>query len=109
MIDAALLGKIILIVVDEPHLRDALAIVFRSRGCEVIEAGSGNSAFKVTSERKIDFIISDVRMPDGDGVSLLTRLREVDPIHPKLLFVSGYADISPDLAVKKGAVGMIAK
>lgn len=109
MIQNPLAGKTVLVVDDEPHLRDVIASQFKTRGCKVFEAESGNSAAELLKIERVDFVVSDVRMPDGDGITLLKSIRERDPVNPKLLFISGYSDLTHETAQNQGALGLIAK
>jgi len=105
----ALTGKSILIVDDEPDLREFLADEIRMIGASVYEAENGRKAFEIVKNEKIDAIISDIRMPDGDGVELLDRVRSENPGIPVLIFITGYTDLSGADAYNKGAEAIIAK
>jgi two-component system cell cycle sensor histidine kinase/response regulator CckA len=83
----------ILIVEDEDSVRSFSARALRTTGYEVFEADSGDEALDVLEELdyKIDLMISDVVMPEMDGPTLLTHVRERMP-ELKVIFVSGYAE-----------------
>ena len=82
----------ILLVEDEPDLRNANAEFLSSIGYSVISAGSGPEALRMASTaRQIDLAISDVVMPKMNGREFADRLLQVHP-NTKVLFVSGYAD-----------------
>jgi two-component system cell cycle sensor histidine kinase/response regulator CckA len=83
----------ILIVEDEDSVRAFSARALRTTGYEVFEADSGDEALDVLEELdyKIDLMISDVVMPEMDGPTLLTKVRERMP-ELKVIFVSGYAE-----------------
>ena len=63
------------------------------RGYTVLEAESGVEALRVVEEagHPIDLIVSDVIMPEMDGPTMLTELRQRG-VTAKIVFVSGYAD-----------------
>ena len=65
----------------------------RTTGYEVFEAASGDEALDVLEDEnyEIDLMISDVVMPEMDGPTLLTKVRERMP-DLKVIFVSGYAE-----------------
>ena len=83
----------ILIVEDEDSVRAFSARALRATGYEVFEADGGEEALDVLDELdyKIDLMISDVVMPEMDGPTLLTKVRERMP-ELKVIFVSGYAE-----------------
>ena len=83
----------ILLVEDEEAVRAFASRALVSRGYTVLEADSGLDALRVVEEagRKIDLIVSDVIMPEMDGPTMLTELRNRG-MNAKVVFVSGYAD-----------------
>lgn len=83
----------ILLVEDEDSVRAFSARALRTTGYEVFEADSGDEALDVLEELdyKIDLMISDVVMPEMDGPTLLTKVRERMPTL-RVIFVSGYAE-----------------
>ncbi len=102
--------KKILIVDDEPVLLKILKRLLEQFQYEVITAESGHEAFQVIKlgEEQIGFVISDVRMSNGDGLELLSWIRG-HGIQTPILLVSGFADISVAEVVKLGAVGIMSK
>ncbi|MDO9183254.1 MAG: response regulator [Bacteriovorax sp.] len=102
--------NLILVVDDEIGVREAICTFLEIEGLNAIEAKSGREALAIIkSNKKIKFIISDVRMPDGDGVFLIDELRKLDPILPFIILVSGQADITREEAISKGALDMFIK
>jgi len=83
----------ILLVEDEEAVRAFASRALASRGYTVLEAESGVEALKVVEEAgsPIDLIVSDVIMPEMDGPTMLTELRQRG-VEAKVVFVSGYAD-----------------
>jgi len=73
--------KTVLIVDDEANFREALAFLLKMEGYKILTAESGHSALKLLKERKVDVVVSDIRMPDGDGIELLRRLKRTQFIH----------------------------
>jgi two-component system response regulator PilR (NtrC family) len=61
----------ILIVDDEPSMREMLKIVLRRDGYEVIVAENGGRAVAILKEQRVDLLLSDIRMPDVTGVEVL--------------------------------------
>ncbi|HRB54310.1 MAG TPA: response regulator [Bacteroidia bacterium] len=68
--------KTILIVEDEKDLRFNLQEMLESAGYNVLSAINGNEALELTSHIEPDLILSDIRMPDMDGIELLKNLQE---------------------------------
>jgi len=102
-------GKNLLIVEDDEVLREILVEEFEFGGAKVFSASNGEEAFRFVENCRIDGIISDVRMPGVDGVEFLRKLRSSGPAAPGLIFLTGYADITPAEAYDLGAEGMIGK
>jgi DNA-binding NtrC family response regulator len=101
----------ILIVDDEIQLCDTLATVFELEDYTVYKANSGNEALNIISDKKvsIDFVISDIRMPDGRGDELLIKIRNTFPETPLVLLMTGQSEFSNEDAIKAGAIGVYAK
>lgn len=69
----------ILIVDDEQSYRQLLSLVFEGDGHSIRTAKNGKEAFDLLNQDPADVVISDVRMPDMDGIALLREAREVLP------------------------------
>jgi DNA-binding NtrC family response regulator len=65
----------LLIVDDEPEIREVLLQISEQLGVKAIAAGSGREAFEIIKKTPITSIISDMSMPNGDGKSLLFNIR----------------------------------
>ena len=83
--------KTVLIVDDEPDLRELLVRAFRERGFRTLEATNGALALKVILKEKPDAVVSDLYMHGGGGIDLLNKAKEHDPELPFFL-ISG-ADV----------------
>jgi two-component system chemotaxis response regulator CheY len=75
-------GKKILIVDDAASIRLVVSIALRGAGYDVIEACDGRDALSKLTGDKIHLIISDVNMPNMDGIALLKQLKQ----HPSYKF-----------------------
>ena len=96
----------ILLVEDEPSLRQLVRHILEQYGYTILEAGSGVSAQAVWDEHKstIDLLLTDMVMPDGlTGRDLAERLRQESP-HLKVIFTSGYSGdvVGTDLELREG-------
>ena len=65
----------LLVVDDEPFLRDAVAASLRFLGFEVTAAETGNEALRLTRNGRFDLVVLDVMLPDTDGFEVVRRLR----------------------------------
>jgi two-component system sensor histidine kinase/response regulator len=70
--------KTILLVDDDPQVREVYGLVLRRNGYYVIEAHSGVSGIEMARQHSPDLILSDILMPEGDGATLLRNIRR-DP------------------------------
>ncbi len=66
----------VLVVDDEPHMRRVLEIMLNQAGYKVFVAGNGREALKVIRESPVDLVITDLRMPEMDGIELLGCMRK---------------------------------
>lgn len=69
------MGKCVLAVDDSKTMRDMVAFTLRGAGYTVLEAEHGVAALKVLQTQKVDVIVTDVNMPEMDGITLVRRIR----------------------------------
>ena len=74
--DSVVPGTRLLVVEDEPAIQDMLAMSLAFVGYEVIRAGSVVEALTAGRQQTFDLALLAVMLPDGDGFSLLRRLRD---------------------------------
>lgn len=101
--------KSILVVDDDIDIREAISAYLQHEGYKTIEASSGMDALKIVKEQQIEFVISDIRMPDGGGLFLVDELRKIDRLLPYVILVTGQADITREEAIKRGALDLLKK
>ena len=65
----------VLVVDDEPNIRDLIQVALKFHGCSVTTAGSGKDALRQAESTRPDLIVLDVMMPDMDGFEVCRRLR----------------------------------
>ncbi|HYX33783.1 MAG: response regulator [Pseudobdellovibrionaceae bacterium] len=99
----------VLVVDDEPVLRELVAFILIDKGFQVLEAESGDAAYQLICKNDFDVVVSDVRMPNGNGVELLTRISHMTKRKPMVFLVSGYSEISLEEARKLGARDLLNK
>ena len=98
----------LLIVDDEFNTRDTL-VEFFSRKFDVSGAGNGADAIKLLQEKEFDIVLTDLRMPEADGMSVLEAARS-KARKPKCVVMTAYGSISDAVqAMKNGAFDFIAK
>ena len=99
----------LLIVDDEAGYREVLKAIFEDDGYRVATADNGRTALEHLASNPCDLILSDVRMPDIDGIELLRRARENDPdIGVVMMTAFGTMDVARE-AFKLGADDFIQK
>ena len=99
----------ILVVDDDPAVLKVMIKLLEAFGHKTISASSGNEAMKLLeSPNNIHFIITDMRMPLGDGLELLSFIKKSNLKIPTIL-VTGFADIAEHEAIEKGAIAILTK
>lgn len=102
----ALSGKTILVAEDEPELRDVLVTMLDGMEMKVLSASNGNQALLVQEEYdgEIDFLLTDVVMPEMNGVRLGELFQALRP-QSDIVYMSGYpfVDINGKTSIPDGA------
>ncbi len=99
----------ILIVDDEQSYRQLLSLVFQTDGNNIRTAMNGRQALEALQEEPADIIISDVKMPDMDGIELLRNVRETLPDIGVVLMTAFASVETAREAFKLGADDFITK
>jgi CheY-like chemotaxis protein len=86
-------SKTILIVDDLESLCEALAMEFEFQGFQTLMANSGKEAVEVLKDHSCDAVVSDIRMPNGDGLFLLKHIRSNIKHHLPVIFISAFSDL----------------
>ncbi len=101
--------KNILIIDDEEKLRNLLAKIISYEGFEVLQAENVKTALKKMEQFDIDVVICDVKLPDGNGVELVRKIKVKYPI-PEIILLTAYGNIPDGVqAIKNGAFDYITK
>lgn len=99
----------ILVVDDDADMREWVKEELESEGFRVETAPGGRAGVGRVKQGGVDVVVSDVKMPDLDGLDLLREIREVDP-SPFVIVVTGFGSIDTAIrAVKLGAYDYITK
>jgi DNA-binding NtrC family response regulator len=99
----------ILFVDDEIDICEKLAASFELEDFKVYTANCGNHAIEVLNQHpEINFVISDVKMPNGDGIFLLKHIKSVSPQIPVIL-LSGFTEKTEAELLSLGALALVGK
>lgn len=99
----------ILLVDDDRRMTRTLADILTLTGYEVIEAESGADALQKVSDSHFDCVLSDIKMPEMDGVELHRRLREMQPGLPVVLMTAYAANELISQGLEDGVAGVFDK
>jgi two-component system cell cycle response regulator CpdR len=83
----------ILLAEDEEAMRTYLARALENAGFEVSAVDRGTAALPLLETQKYDLLLSDIVMPEMDGIELAQRCNEVSP-HTRVMFITGFAAVS---------------
>lgn len=101
--------KNILVIDDEEKLRHLLARIIKSEGFEVFEAPDLKLGFKKLEIKDIDVVLCDVKLPDGNGVDFVQKIKTAFPL-TEIILLTAYGKISDGVqAMKNGAFDYIVK
>ncbi len=102
-------AKSVLIVDDEESLRQSLEKVLKNAGYQTATAGSGSEALETLAQHPTDLVLSDLKMPNGDGLELLKSIKKKFP-DIEVILLTGYGTIETAVeAMKEGAYDFITK
>jgi two-component system response regulator FixJ len=102
-------GEYVYVVDDEPKVRTVLRKTLERAGLTVSCFGSADDCLACLDTGKCDLLITDVRMPEKDGIELLVEARKLQPWLP-VLVVTGFGDVPMAVkALKAGAGDFIEK
>ncbi|MCK4605853.1 MAG: response regulator [candidate division Zixibacteria bacterium] len=93
----------ILVVDDELLIRDLLYDFFNGQGWQITVAENGEKALEVLREKKVDLVLTDLRMPEMDGMALTSRVRESYPDMP-VVIMTGYPSVESAVAALRSKV-----
>jgi DNA-binding response OmpR family regulator len=82
----------ILVVDDEPDLRQLLVDTLGSEGAAIAAVGTAREALAYAAENGVDLVVADVRLGDGTGLELIDRLRRQEGADLPALVITGHAD-----------------
>jgi two-component system response regulator AtoC len=100
-------GRQILVVDDEPKMRRVLEIMLQKMGHRVLGAGNGVEALALFQANSVDLVITDLRMPEMDGIALLAALRAQASEVPVMVITAHGTIETAVAAMKHGACDYI--
>jgi putative nucleotidyltransferase with HDIG domain len=99
----------VLVVDDEPQVRAVIGSTLERHGCEVELAASGREALEALGQRDFDLVLTDIVMPDINGIALLERIHAQRPSLP-VVMVTAIHDISVAIdSMRRGAYDYLLK
>lgn len=99
----------VLVVDDEMSIREVLAEGLESFGYSVVQAGNAAEAFELVKRGGIDLVLSDIEMPDENGLSLLKRIKGHDA-DVDVIMVTGVVDFGTAVGtIRQGASDYVSK
>jgi len=99
----------ILIIDDEPRIRDACLLVLSDKGFDVAAASNGEEGLQMIKEKHYDIVLVDLMMPTISGFDVLSEVRNHHP-DTVVIVITGYATLEHSIeAMKKGAFDFILK
>jgi two-component system cell cycle response regulator CpdR len=87
----------ILLAEDDSDMRRFLVRALASAGYEVVSFDNGRSAYERLREEPFELLLTDIVMPEMDGIELARRATEIDP-DLKVMFITGFAAVALNAA-----------
>ncbi|SDE76318.1 sigma-54-dependent transcriptional regulator [Terriglobus roseus] len=101
----------ILVVDDETEIRESLETILREEGYVVTSSGTAKESLELIRDVEYDVVLLDIWLPDGDGLEVLARIRELAlAAPPEVVIISGHGTIESAVrATKLGAYDFLEK
>jgi len=103
------MGSKILVVDDDTSFCMMLKTFLQKKGYDVTNAFTANEAQEIIKNQKFDVVLTDIRLPDSDGLSILRAVKEIS-FETQVILMTGYTDIKAAVnAMKNGAYDYVGK
>jgi two-component system, chemotaxis family, chemotaxis protein CheY len=101
----------ILLVDDSVSMREMVSFTLKQVGHDIIEAEDGVQAYEIAQKNTFNLVVTDINMPNMDGITLTAKLRELEAytFTPILILTTETSDPRKMEAKKAGATGWIEK
>ena len=101
--------RTVLLIEDHETTRVTLSGIIEQEGCKVTAVASAGAAREKVREEEFDLVITDLRLPDGDGMDLLTEVKRLSADSPVILITGHGSEETAVKAMKQGAFNYLAK
>ncbi|MCB4791177.1 MAG: response regulator [Elusimicrobia bacterium] len=99
----------VLVIDDEQGMRQVTAKILLQKGHNVLQAEDGMSAKQIFENETLDLVLLDIRLPDMDGVEVLSEIKQIKPDLP-VIMLSGFGDVETAVElVRQGAFDYVSK
>ncbi len=99
----------VLVIDDDPAMLDLTRYHFEEQGYSVVLAATGEEGMRLAHEQSFDIALTDLQLPDVDGLELVRRLKEASP-DMQIIMVTGYSSVNGAIeAIKAGAFYFVEK
>ncbi|GGG98146.1 sigma-54-dependent transcriptional regulator [Pedobacter zeae] len=103
------MNGMVLIIDDEKKISSLLSRIIELEGFKTLQAGTGKEGLKLLKNNDVSIVISDVKLPDVNGVALVKDLKAIKP-YVEIINLTAYGTISDGvLAIKNGAFDYLVK
>src|SRR5512147_42999 len=99
----------VLLVEDEPVLREIMAAWLERVAGKVFTAEHGREAVDILAAHKINLVLSDVRMPGMNGIELLKWINQAPEPRPRMILITGFSDLALRDALAMGVEAILEK
>lgn len=98
----------VLVVDDSISIRELIIEELIDLPLNILQAASGSEAFELYKKtERVDFIISDINMPNGNGVDFIRRINQLERAAPPVVLVSGLINLTVEEIEKLGVLKCI--
>ncbi len=98
--------KTVLIIDDEEKLRGLLSRIIKGEGFQVVEAGDIKSGIRKTEQNDIGVVLCDVKLPDGNGLDAIEKLKARQPLL-EIILLTAYGNIADGVQAMKNGLSTI--
>ena len=98
----------IIIIDDNPYIRNILSRILKSKGHNVVVASDGLNAIALIRNNLPDLVILDRKLPFASGDEVFKKIREISKAI-KIIILTGYDDVPKDYFIEEGAIDYISK